>query len=257
MKNGSFVLLLVGFLCLSVTAQTYDNYKKQYTLVSQTDGQIESDRTHRMVLADYQPSGLYVRRGEKLGITVSGLKAEYHVSSMIGFKPMWGDHNKTQEDTLKNGINTVAASQDGILSFIFVKTEGYDTVPSTINVKVNGGRAFPLFQLGRSNPANWQNDLRTMTDAQFIQLVSDKALVTITYKDYLKTPITNIPRMFENIHKVIDWEDEVAGFDNSSPENMRSRNRLHYAVDIFATAKERDGWYMYATNYFIGMKRDN
>ncbi|MBK6749881.1 MAG: S-layer protein [Acidobacteria bacterium] len=257
MKIGLFALLFVVSLGLSITAQTYDNYQKQYTLNSQTDGQIESDRTHRMVLCDYQPSGLYVKRGEQLGITVTGLKAGYQASSMIGFKPMWGDHNKTQEDPLKNGVNTVKANQDGILSFIFVKTEGYDTAPSTINVKVNGGRAFPLFQLGRSNQANWQNDLRTTSDAQFVQLVSDKALITITYKDYLKTPITNIQRTFENLHKVIDWEDEAAGFDNSSPENMKSRNRIHYAVDVFATEKEREGWYMYASNYLIGMKRDN
>lgn len=257
MKNGLFALLFVVSVSLSITAQTYNNYQKEYTLTSQTDGQVESDRTHRMVLCDYQPSGLYVKRGETLGLTVTGLKAGYQVSSMIGFKPMWGDHNNTQEDPLKNGVNTVKATQDGILSFIFVKTEGYDTAPSTINVKVDGGKAFPLFQLGRSNPAYWQDDLRTMTDAQFVQLVSDKALITIPYKDYLKTPITDIQRMFANIHKVIDWEDEVAGFDNSSPENMRSRNRLHYTVDIFATAKERDGWYMYASNYVIGMKRDN
>ena len=257
MNSGIFAVLFVVSLCLSATAQTYNNYQKQYSLTSQTDGQIESDRTHRMVLCDYQPSGLYVKRGEKLGITVVGLKAEYQVSSMIGFKPMWGDHNQSQEDPLKNGVNAVTAMQGGILSFIFVKTAGYDTSPASISVTVNGGKAFPLFQVGRSNPANWQNDLRTMTDAQFVQLVSDKALITIPYKDYLKAPITNIQRTFANIHKVIDWEDEVAGFDNSSPENMKSRNRLHYAVDVFATAKEREGWYMYASNYLIGMKRDN
>lgn len=257
MNNGLFVLLFVVSLCLSVTAQTYNNYQKQYTLISQTDGQTESDRTHRMVLCDYQPSGLFVKKGEKLGISVSGLKAEYQVSSMIGFKPMWGDHNKSQEDRLKNGVNAVTALQDGILSFIFVKTVGYDTSPASISVTVNGGRAFPLFQVGRSNQANWQSDLKTMTDAKFVQLVSDKALITIPYRDFLKAPITNIQRTFENVHKVIDWEDEVAGFDNTSPENMKSRNRIHYAVDIFATEKEREDWYMYASNYLIGMKRDN
>lgn len=210
-----------------------------------------------MVLCDYQPSGLYVKRGEKLNIDVSDLNPAYVLSTMIGFKPMWGNRNDTQEDALQDGVNTVTANQDGILSFVFVKSEGYDTKPSAVRVSVRGGKPFPLYQLNRTDPARWQSDLRTMTDARFVQLISDKALLTITYKDYLKTPITDIPLTFANIHKVIDWEDELAGFDNSRPENMRTRNRMHYLIDLYSTAKEAEAYYMYASDYLIAMKRDN
>ncbi len=210
-----------------------------------------------MVLCDYQPSGLYIRKGEKITLNVSDLNQAYDLSSMIGFKPMWGDRNDTQENKLKNGANSVTAIQDGILSFIFVKRVGYDTDPTTVNANVTGGEAFPLYKLNSSNPADWQNDLKTMTNAPFVELVSDKVLITIPYRDYLKTPVRNIPASFKTIHQVIDWEDELAGFDNSAPENMRTNNRIHYLVDLYSTPLESESYYMYASDYMIGMKRDN
>lgn len=257
MKTITLTSLLIFLLCLPVKAQTYNNYQKEYVLTSQTEGQIEAGRTHRTVLCDYQPSGLYVKKGERIGLEVSNLNPDYDLSSMIGFKPMWGDRNKTQENKLKNGANDVTATQDGILSFIFVKREGYDTNSSTVKIKVQGGKAFPLYQLNKTNLSNWQNDLKTMTDAPFVELVSEKVLITIPYRDYLKKPILNIPASFKTIHQVIDWEEELAGFDNSAPENMLTTNRLHYLVDLYSTAKEREQYYMYASDYLIGMKRDN
>ena len=257
MKTTTLASLLICLLCLAVKAQNYNNYQKEYVLTSQTAGQIEVERTQRTVLCDYQPSGLYVKKGERIILEVSNLNPDYDLSSMTGFKPMWGNRNQTQEDKLENGVNTVTATQAGILSFIFVKSEGYDTNPSTVKIKIKGGKAFPLYQLNKTSLSDWQNDLKTMSDAPFVELVSDKALITIPYRDYLKNPIQNIPASFKTIHQVIDWEDELAGFDNSSLENMRTRNRLHYSVDLYSTPKESEDYYMYASDYLIGMKRDN
>lgn len=256
-KKRIYISLLIYVFCVTTNAQTYNNYQKEYVLTSITDGQIEADRTHRMILCDYQPSGLYVKKGEKISLNVSNLSQNYNLSSMIGFKPMWGDRNKTQENELRNGINTITASQNGILSFIFVKNEGYDTKPGTVKIKITGGKAFPLYQFDKTSVSSWQNDLKTMTDAPFVQLISDKVLITIPYQDYLKSPIGNMAESFKNIHKVIDWEDELAGFDNSAPQNTKTNNRIHYLVDIYSTAKESESYYMYASNYLIGMKKDN
>ncbi len=257
MKIITFACFLSCLFCLVANAQNFDNYKKEYTLVSQTEAAIEAERTHRMLLCDQQPSGLYVKKGESITFNVSGLSDEYDLSSMIGFKQMWGNRNVTQEDLLDNGTKTITASQDGILSFIFTKIDGYDTKPSTVRVSVKGGKAFPLYHVGKTSDANWQNDLRTMRDAQFVQFVSDKALVTITYADYLRTPMRDVAASFRTIHTVIDLQDELAGFDNSTPQNMRTRNRLHYLIDLYSTPAEGESFYMYAMNYLIGMKRDN
>ncbi len=257
MKKIVVILVSLFVFCIAINAQTYNNYTKEYVLVSQTEAGIEADRTHRALLCDYQPSGLYVRRGERIGFAVSGLDGKYKLSSMIGFKPMWGNRNKTQENALQNGANTVTATQDGILSFIFVKADGYDTMPSSVKIKVTGGKAFPLYHLGRSNILNWENDLKIMKDANFVQLISDKALLTITYKDYIKKPIRDLAASFQSIHSVIIWEDELAGFDNTTLQNRVTRNRINYLIDLYSTPKESESYYMYASNYFIGMKRDN
>lgn len=257
MKMKNFTPLLICLFCLAINAQTYDNRQKDYLLVSMTEGRTEAKRTHRMILCDYQPSGLYVRKGERITFDVNELDSDYRLSSMIGFKPMWGNHNKTQENELVEGVNTVTATQDGILSFIFVKKEGYDVEPISVEVKVKGGKAFPLYQIGQTEDADWENDLETMTDAPFVQLVSEKALITLPYQDYLKSPIEDVEASFETIHKVIDWEDELAGFDGSSPENVVTNNRIHYLIDIYATPEEAKGFYMYASSYFIGMKKIN
>lgn len=257
MKSCAFIFLVGLVVCLTANAQEFNNRTKEYSLVSQTEANIEVTRTHRRILCDYQPSGLYVRKGEKISVSVTDLDEDYKLSTMIGFKPMWGNRNKTQEDEMKEGDNTVIASQDGILSFIFVKRAGFDLEPTTVDVSVKGGRAFPLYIQGETEDADWENDLAKMTDAQFVQLLSDKALLTITYNDYIKQPIPDVEESFETIHKVIDLEDELAGFDDSAPENKPTRNRLNFAIDLYSTPEEATKYYLYASNYFIGMKRSN
>ena len=257
MKSAVFLFLLTLAVCITASAQAFDNHTKKYELVSQTEANIEVTRTHRRILCDYQPSGLYVRRGEKIALTVTDLDEDYKLSTMIGFKPMWGNRNKTQEIEMRDGENTVTASQDGILSFIFVKRTGYDVEPSTVQISVKGGKAFPLYIVGDTEDADWNNDLAKMTDAPFVQLLSDKALLTITYPDYIKHPIPDVEESFETIHKMIDLEEELAGFDDSSPENMRTRNRLNFVIDLYSTPEEATKYYLYASNYFIGMKRSN
>ncbi len=249
----SVLLYVVG----SANAQEFNNKAKEYVLVSQTEARTETSRTHRSVLCDYQPSGLFVRRGERFSIKVTELDQNYKLSSMIGFKPMWSRTNKTQENELREGVNTVTASNDGILSFIFVKRIGFDTEPTTVDVKVTGGKAIPLYIVGESEDADWENDVKKMSDAQYVQLVSDKALVTIPTRDYVKHPIEDVEAMFETIHRMIDLDDELAGFDNSSPANMKTRNRINYLVDVYTPRPESDKYYAYASEYFIGMKRDN
>ncbi len=253
---AAFILLVLS-ACVAANAQEFNNKTKQYTLVSQTEARAETSRTHRRVLCDYQPSGLFVQRGERFSVEVSGLEGDYKLSTMIGFKPMWERRNKTQENELREGSNKVTAEEGGILSFIFVKRAGIDVEPSTVEIRVTGGRPFPLYIIGETDDGDWESDIEEMSDAKFVQLVSDKALVTIPYEDYVENPIEDVEASFETIHRMIDLQDELAGFDDSSPENMRTRNRINYLTDFYTVPPESDKYYAYASEYFIGMKRDN
>ncbi|MBK7935496.1 MAG: M60 family metallopeptidase [Pyrinomonadaceae bacterium] len=256
MRSRVFLIVTLLFVSITASAQDFNNKTKEYTLVSQTEAKTEIVRTHRRVLCDYQPSGLWVRRGERFSVNVSGLDEDYKLSTMIGFKPMWAKNNGTQENELREGANTVTSTKDGILSFIFVKRNGYDTDPTTVDVKVTGGTAIPFYVVGETEDEDWENAIENMEDT-YVQLVSDKALVTLPSRDYLKHPIEDVEAMFETIHKMIDLDDQLAGFDDSLPENMKTRNRINYLVDVYTPAPESDKYYAYASDYFIGMKRDN
>lgn len=257
MRPKNFLILILLFTAITTAAQEFNNKTKEYSLVSQTEARIEMGRTHRQILCDYQPSGLYVRRGETISLSVSNLDEDYKLSTMIGFKPMWGNRNKTQEDELEEGENTVKVTQDGPLSFIFVKREGFDDDPSSVDIKVKGGKAFPFYVVGETEDEEWENALSTMKDAPFVQMLSDRASVTITYPDYMKKPIDDVEAAFETIHKVLDLEEEVAGFNGSTPQNKPTRNRIHFAIDLYSTPEEAAKYYLYASQYFIGMKRTN
>lgn len=256
MRSIAFLLLTLLFLCFEANAQDLNNKTKEYTLVSQTEAKTEIVRTHRRVLCDYQPSGLWVRRGERFSVNVTDLDPNYKLSTMIGFKPMWAKNNNTQENELREGVNTITAANDGILSFIFVKRNGYDTDPTTVDVKVVGGKAIPFYVSGQTEDEDWENAIKTMEDT-YVQLVSDRVLITLPSRDYVRFPIEDVEAMFETIHKMIDLDDQLAGFDDSSPENMRTRNRINYLVDVYTPRPESDKYYAYAGEYFIGMKRDN
>ena len=256
MKPLFILVTIIAIAHLGIRAQEFNNVTKEYTFLSQTEARTETVRTHRRVLCDYQPTGLWVRRGERFSVAVSGLEAEYKLSTMIGFKPMWAKTNSTQENELREGTNTITAANDGILSFIFVKRTGYDNEPTTVDVKVIGGKAIPFYVSGVTEDKNWENAIARMEDT-YVQLVSDRVLITLPSRDYKRFPIEDVEAMFETVHRMIDLDDELAGFDDSSPENMRTRNRINYLVDVYTPRPESDKYYAYAGEYFIGMKRDN
>ena len=256
MRSFVSLIFIIAAAFVTSSAQEFNNVTKEYTFVSQTEARTETVRTHRRVLCDYQPTGLWVRRGERFSIAVSGLEADYKLSTMIGFKPMWAKTNRTQENELREGANTITAANDGILSFIFVKRNGYDTEPTSVDVKVTGGKAIPFYVSQQTEDEDWERAIANMEDS-YVQLVSDRVLITLPSRDYKRFPIEDVEAMFETVHKMIDLNDELAGFDDSSPENMRSRNRINYLVDVYTPRPESDKYYAYASEYFIGMKRDN
>ncbi len=256
MRSLILTTLIIAAAGLTALAQDFNNVTKEYSFISQTEARTETARTHRRVLCDYQPSGLWVRRGERFSVQVKDLDPNYKLSTMIGFKPMWSKINNTQENELREGANTITAANDGILSFIFIKRSGYDTEPTSVDVKVSGGKAIPFYVSGETEDAVWERAVANMEDT-YVQLVSDRVLITLPSRDYKRFPIEDVEAMFETIHRMIDLDDQLAGFDDSSPENMRTRNRINYLVDVYTPRPESDKYYAYASEYFIGMKRDN
>jgi hypothetical protein len=231
---------------------SYDNVRKHYVLPSLPSAADEAKRMDSDPISDAHATGLFARKGEKLTVRVSGLKPSFSLSARIGFPPLWGEHNAQQVVSLSNGSRTITASNLGPLTFSHNGALG----GATVTVDVRGASAMPLFVDGTTTLANWQAQIRKLKSAPFVSLMSRRAMITISMPTYRKSPIADPARSMAMIEKVINWQDELAGFDGSAPVHQPTPLRIHYIEDIYAMPAERENFYMYA-NGIVGMLDDN
>jgi Peptidase M60, enhancin and enhancin-like/N-terminal domain of M60-like peptidases len=256
-KLSKLLLVLASILIASSLVYIgITNASNNYTFTSLTESDFEASRTHRMKLVDFQPTGIYTRKGEVLNINVKNINKDYVLSVIIGFQPMWSNTNTFTENNLVSGKNKIIAKQDGIIFIKYIKKESYDNKPQKITLRITGGIKIPLYILGKTNIKTWNKQVSN-NKSPYVQLMSDKVLITIPAIDYRKNPIKNIDETFKMIYKVINLQDELSGFDNGSYENTKTKLRLHYIVDEYASPKDKESFYMYASDYTIGMKSDN
>lgn len=249
-----FLVLIVGVFKLR--AQSFDNIKQEYTFKSLTEAMQEARRAQRLALADYQPTGLNIPGSHSYSIIVAPFDTvNYKVKFMVGFKPLWGDRNKQTEGDLAVGKNNIYSKNEGLLFISVIKKQGYDANPISVKVKIEGGFAIPFYYYGQTTASQFRKQVDSLRSADFVQLASDKVIVTIPYEDYVANPVKNLNNTFDTIHKVINWENECAGFEGTTKEHAPTRLRMHYIVDTYK--KNGDGYYMYATGYQVGMLRSN
>lgn len=211
----------------------------------------ESSAQLRFALSDLQPSGIHVRAGQTLTVEAGAFSADHHLSARIGFHPVWDNRNPSQETRLVPGKNTLQATTSGLLYFVFHNRQPWVARPEKLTVTVSGGQDSPLFVLGKTDHRQWRAQVLARKDDPYVEWVSDRVLITLPTKDFLKNPIKDPQKTFEAIHRVLDTQDRLAGFDGSAPIHTPSRNRTHFLVDEWA--RQSDGFYMYATDFHVGL----
>ncbi len=251
-------LLFVATLALSVAAahaSHIDNEAGSYAFTSLPKPDAEAQRTNSMPLSDQQPLGRYARVGDVLDIMVSGLPADHEASIMLGFRSMWHSSLDQQEIPLHEGTNRFTAEQDGPLFIRFMAPEGEQNATAELALSVSGGKPLPLYIDGQTTPSGWKAQLADYATAPFVQFVGHHAMITMPTTVLRKYPVPNPPATFEVIDKVLVLEDDLAGFDGSTPRDTRSPLRHHFVVDF--RASDDAPYYMYATYEFIGLRPDN
>lgn len=238
-------------------AAEYDNEAGHYTLAALPDPAREAQRMDRQQLSDQQPAGRSVRRGETLTIDVAELPAGYTLKATIGFLPMWNSPQTEQVQPLVAGSNRVRANQDGPLFFRLTAPPARGGQAAEVDIDLDGGTPLPLYVDGEMDADDWQNELSAHEDAPFVQLLGEHALITLPMQVYTQQPIDDPAATLAAIEQMIAWEDELAGFDGRSRRDQRTPLRMHYLVDFRASARDREGFYMYATDQFIGMLDHN
>lgn len=232
-------------------AATWDNEAGIYTLPPLPSAEGEGLRLDTTQREDQQPLGRTVRAGDQVTIGLPDLPAGVGASLIVGFRPMWGHSLDQQIERLGPGETQITATQDGPL---FLRLTG---AGPEIAVRLTGGDSIPLYVDGAMTAADWQVELDTHKGAGFVQLVGDRALITLPSDVYQRAPIPEPAASFAMINRVLALEDGLSGLDGADPLDEPSPLRQHFLVDFRASAEDRQNFYMYATDGYIGLLPDN
>jgi hypothetical protein len=255
-----FLIRLPLYLLLGAVpahASRLDNEAGQYVLDALPAAAAEARRMDRMELSDQQPAGRHVRRGESLTVTVGGMPRGHALELRIGFLPMWGSDLDQQVQELTEGSTRVVAEQSGPIAFVFSAPEGSMAAPRKVTVRVAGGQPLPLYVDGHMDADDWADELARHPRAPFVQLIGVRAMITLPAAVHARAPVDDPVETFAVIDEMLDLQDQLAGLDGSTPRDRPSPLRVHYLVDSRASARDREGFYMYATDGFVGMLDDN
>ncbi|MCL8000473.1 M60 family metallopeptidase [Brucella sp. 21LCYQ03] len=251
------MLRLIMVLCCSqivwaASASEFHNEKGSYSVNFLPDATIEQKRMNSFRLSDQQPLGRFVEQGEKVEVNVEGLSDDLFLAATVGFHPMWDQSTDQQEEPLHNGKVKFTARQNGPLFFKLTSASEDIQDDADVKVSVTGGMPLPLYVEGQTSTEDWNRQLAAYANAPFVQLLSKRSMITLPMADHNRHPITDPHASFEAIDKIIEMEDELAGFDSSTPRDVPSPLRRHFLVDFMAPADAP--FYMYATDESIGLR---
>lgn len=242
----------------TAVALELDNEAGVYRLSALPDPESEARRTDRMQWSDQVPAGRHVRRGDVLTIRASGLSRGHALAATIGFLPLSNTEQGQQVQPLREGSTQVRATQGGPLYFRYTTPRGQLRSPGEVEIRVEGGQPLPLYvNDGTMDAGDWQQELSAHRAAPFVQLIGDQALITLPSRAHARNPIRDPAKSFATIDSVLDRQNQLAGFDGRSPRDLPSPLRIHYLVDFGVTLADRENFYMYATDQFVGMLDDN
>jgi hypothetical protein len=186
--------------------------------------------------SEYQPSGVYVRAGDRLEISASGLIRE-NLFAVIGVPEL----DTPVTIPLTFGRNIIEATSAGLLSFINQNDSGtcYVTVGPVV-------ARVPMFTLGSSTNADFVLQMIAYPAAPVVLLTSNRAIIVVRYRSaqsYLNDPLT----LMRNFDRFIAVQDDISGVGDWALEQCRvDPNKLLYV--------ETDSGYMQATQGYMSFK---
>ncbi len=206
-----------------VTRSEKAPYSKLY--IGRGDVNKELARQQRALsYSSLEPSGLYAKKGNVLTIGSP-------------------ERDVQKRYPLVNGVTTITVENDGP---IYV-TNPNDSGGTRVSIFDATGE-MPFFDANKTSVEDFKKQMTEMTDAKDVQLVSDRALITVSYemaKKYLGDP----KALMANYDRFLVAQDRVSGISNEGrPVNFSDRHLQHFL--------ESPSYYMYATNEYMGFKGD-
>ncbi|WP_229377292.1 M60 family metallopeptidase [Streptomyces sp. VRA16 Mangrove soil] len=193
--------------------------------------------------SDFIPTGHYAPAGATVTVRVDpvdGILPTLHVGTYDNHPD---DPNLTapRAVTLTAGVNTFTDAYGGPLH-LRLAGDGERAIVTFLS----GAVRMPTFTLDSTTEGEFQDQLDTLTDSLYVELVSPHALVTVTRASFLPyrgEDHTALMRIFE---QVIDSHAAVAGLDGSSPLHRRKAGPYQFSE----VPKVPTGVGAYATHYY-------
>lgn len=179
--------------------------------------------------SNMEPTGLYLKKGEKIIITASDVTKAKVFLGLIG---TYHDYNEGKEvykeEDLKNGLNEFTMESD--IGKVYI-----ENLSETDNLKVSivGGRQNPIYILGETTDSDFMKSLNSDKESPFFELVGDHVHGLFkTSKDNIDAlnKRDSVKSLVEYLDGVVVSESQANGLyfgSKSLGSNYKSDNRIY------------------------------
>ncbi|MDU8499200.1 M60 family metallopeptidase [Pseudomonas syringae] len=206
-----------------------------FTVTGRTSAYLNKVRQMRpRAHSDYQPTSLYVTKGERLELNHYQESAG-KISAVIGVPEL----NTPIVIYLNVGFNAIDVPESGLLSFI------YHEAGKSVLITIKGSFSdVPSFILGETSNAQWWHQMDQLQSAPVVMLTSERAIIVVRYASarlYLSDP----EALMNYYDDVIRIQDRISGVIEYGDNEWSIDPNKHFYV-------EADRGYMFASNGHMG-----
>ncbi|MFC8599427.1 M60 family metallopeptidase [Isoptericola sp. NPDC057191] len=228
------------------TDVTVQEQYSQVTVITRGNAEADRRRENRAYRHSVlEPTGRFVRAGEE--VTVTRPEGAPAMEVKIG---QYGPHQGVNDakslgfstTSLKGTQYTVKAPIDGL---VFLVNQG----DSTVRAGVTGGVAVPVYTLGQSTEAGFQQDVATFDKSPFAIVQGERVLVPFQRR-LLEPNVTSV-----TAERVRYWDDVVNRTDAVYGLSTKATGLDHKsAARVFISNQDSGGGYAFAGHDRIGFQ---
>ncbi|MFD4856630.1 M60 family metallopeptidase [Streptomyces atratus] len=195
--------------------------------------------------SEFQPTGLYVPAGTPLSLTVQPYD-DLLPTLWIGAWDYYGEITEPRSYPLTAGANTVTDPHGGPV-YLTLAGRG-----ERAGVLVRSGAVpMPVFALGRTSEADYQQQLDTLTASPYVELHAPHTILTLTREGALLYRGEDHAALLGLVETIIDSHARISGLDGSRPVHRRKAGPYHFTE----VSKVPAGVGAYATHGYNGFPR--
>ncbi|WP_408907072.1 M60 family metallopeptidase [Streptomyces atratus] len=195
--------------------------------------------------SEFQPTGLYVPAGTPLSLTVQPYD-DLLPTLWIGAWDYYGEIAEPRSYPLTAGANTVTDPHGGPV-YLTLAGRG-----ERAGVLVRSGAVpMPVFALGRTSEADYQQQLDTLTASPYVELHAPHTILTLTREGALLYRGEDHAALLGLVETIIDSHARISGLDGSRPVHRRKAGPYHFTE----VSKVPAGVGAYATHGYNGFPR--